>query len=201
MRTVAVVFLLALCCRAEEWEDLRAAVDAERYEEALRLADAVPETDPSRDGTLAWLRAKAVVGVARDLQRAKGYPAALDFLEGHLDHEWSAFWYGRTCAWAGAERRGIAALRASKLEPVLRLEAELSLLLLLRRYEELIDRARAIGGEEAASWMEWAGKEAALRDRLAGRAKRAWGTLAGALLLFGGAVGALFRFSPKSATS
>lgn len=200
MRTAAVVFLLALCCRAEDWDEISAAVNGERFEHALRLADAARETG-KKDGKLAWLRAKAVVGVARDLQRANGYPAALDYLELHLDHELSAYWYGQTCGWAGAELRGIQALRSSVLDPALRLNPELSLLGLLRRYEEIIDRAQEVGGEEAASWGEWASKEAALRDRLAGRARRAWTILVGALLVFGAAVGALFRLSPKPATS
>jgi hypothetical protein len=170
MRVVAILLLVALCARAEKWDALKAVIEEERFEEALKLADEARSTNRD-DGLLAWLRAQAVVGVARDLQRAKGYGAALEFFEGRLDHEVSAYWYARTCGWAGEEERGLAALRKSPVPAPLRLEAELNLLALLRRYEEIVARASEVGGEGAADWIDWAREKAALRDRIAGRAR------------------------------
>jgi hypothetical protein len=200
MRRLLAVFALAALARAGD--PVREALDREDHAGALALAEAALETRPG-DGLLLYQRAMALVGLARERQREAGHAAAVDLLEGRLDHEVLAFAYGEACAWAGEEERGIAHLRASALPLGERIRPELDLLAHLRRYGEAAERAREAGRagwppEQVDDWAAWAAENAALQGRLEGRARRAGrvAAAAGALVLLLAAL--LFRFAPAA---
>ena len=141
--------------------------------------------------------AKAVCAEARELRRAKGYAAAIDFLETRLDHTLVLRAYADCCLWGGEEERGLRGLRGAALPAKDRAEAEIRLLVRLFRHREAAAVAREHGWTEASAW--W-GAEAALRDRLAARERRgAKAAAAGFVALL--VLWALFRraFRPSSA--
>jgi hypothetical protein len=139
------------------------------------------------------MRAQAIAGLARDLQRAQGYAAALDYLEPRLNHPHLTDRFGDICMWAGQEERAIRALRASPVALRDRIRAELEMMRSLGRFEEASRRARAVGWEDAATYY---GKTASRRARLAGRATRAvWVAAVGGFLILA-AAGALFILAP-----
>lgn len=171
MRAVGALLLLAALAAAQE-EDLQ----AERFERALALAEQKLQTAP-KDSRLLELRAKAIRGIARNLQRDRGYSAALRYLEPRLDHWLLAEVYGETCFWAGEERRGLDVLRASSLPVTDRIRPELFLLAKLMRFDEVERRAGEVAAtvswKELTGWQENAGLQAALRKRLKERTRRA----------------------------
>jgi hypothetical protein len=127
--------------------------------------------------------AKAVVAEAREIRRAKGYVAAIDFLEPRLDHPVIVEAYADCCLWGGEEERGLRGVRGAAVPSKHRLEAEIGLLKRLFRFREAAAVAREHGWKEAEEF--WGG-EAALRDRLAARAGRArWLAALGTALLLG----------------
>lgn len=142
----------------------------------LALAAAVRAQD--------YERAKEVCAEAREIRRAQGYAKAIAFLETRLDHIAIVEAYADCCLWGGEEERGLRGIRAAKVPPKQRVEAEIGLLKRLFRFRE----AAAVAGEHG--WKEaedhW-GAQAALRDRLAARASRAKGLAALGLGLLVGA--------------
>jgi len=189
MRSALALLLLAGLVRADERADeraaerARAAIAEERFEDAVALCEEALAASPG-DGTLLYLRAGARCGVARMLQRARGYDAAIAYLESRLDHPVTAWAYAETCRWAGEEERGIEALRRSALALEDRIHAELDLLSYLRRYDEIAARAEIAGLDR---WARWARDEAARQSRVRGYTRRAWlvAALAAAVLLLG----------------
>ncbi len=134
---------------------------------------------------------------ARELRREEGYQKAIEFLEGRLDHPLVLRAYADCCLWGGEEERGLRGLRGAKVAEAERADVEIQLLVRLFRHREAAEVARRHGWTEAA---EWWGDEAALRDRLRGRERRAWClAAAGAAALL--AAWALLRwaFRPSSA--
>jgi hypothetical protein len=128
-------------------------------------------------------RAKAVCAEAREIRRAKGYRAAIGFLETRLDHQVVLDEYAKCGLWGGEEERGLRGLRAAAVPEKHRVEAEIGLLKRLFRFREAAELAREHGWTEA---YEYWSAEAALRDRLHARARRArWLAAAGAALLVG----------------
>ncbi|HEX5136817.1 MAG TPA: hypothetical protein VFY93_07595 [Planctomycetota bacterium] len=128
-------------------------------------------------------RAKAVCAEAREIRREKGYAAAIDFLEPRLDHAIIVEAYANCCLWGGEEERGLRGVRGATGVPAeYRVEAEIGLLKRLFRFRDAARLAAAHGWKEAE---EYWGEEAALRERLAARARRArWlAALGGALLV------------------
>jgi len=173
-RALAILLLLPALARAgddsiERIAAIEAMLDQERFAEALADADRALAEIPD-DAELREVRAQAVLGVARDLQRAKGYEAAIDYLEPRLDHALVAYGYGETCFWAGAEERGIRGLRAAPLPVAERIVPEFRLLWALRRYEEAERRAEEIGWTDAA--VQARGEEA-WQAEVAGRTRTA----------------------------
>jgi len=150
---------------------------------------------PLRAQEEARARAEALREEVRQIQRARGYAAAIDHLEPRVDHALLVQTYGDLCVWAGEEERGLRHLSTCAVPPLERLQTELWLLVCLGRYAEAADRA------EAAKWTEWvayARGEAALRERLSGRCRRALWTAAAALLVLALAALSLFRLAPRA---
>jgi len=142
-------------------------------------------------------RAKAVCLEAREIRREKGYAEAIGFLETKLGHPLVLEAYANCCLWGGEEERGLRGLRGAAVPANDRARAEIGLLVRLFRYREAAAVARERGWAEVA---EWWGREAALRERLHARARRArWLAGLGALALLG--LWALLRraFRPSSA--
>ncbi|MFQ5843542.1 MAG: hypothetical protein ACE5JG_00985 [Planctomycetota bacterium] len=198
MRWAAALLLLAAAAGAAEDEAnaaarVRAELGPDQFDRALLLADAALRERPGSP-VLRGLRAEAVRGIARELQRVEGYDAAVKYLEDHLSHALLAEAYGATCAWAGREERGIRRLRRSVLPVAQRLRPELHLLALLGRYDEAAERAGAAGDGE---WEAFARREAALRARLDGRARRGARVALAALAALLGAAALLFRLAPS----
>jgi hypothetical protein len=194
MRAAPLLLLLATAALAQE--DVRQALDAQRYSDALALAEAALRAEP-QDKLLLDQRAQALCGLARDLRRERGYVAAIDFLETRLDHPRLVSAYADCCMWGSEEERGLRGVRGAGVAAADRLAAEVRLLERLFRFEEAAALARAHGWKEAA---EWAGAEAALRERFAARARRAgWAAAAGVAALLG--AWALLRRGARSASA
>ncbi|MHC4973388.1 MAG: hypothetical protein ACYTG3_13755 [Planctomycetota bacterium] len=196
MNRLAPLLLLLLAASAAFADEaaVREALDKEDFGTALARAEkALEESTADSNGVLRYMRAQAVAGLARDLQRAEGYAAALDYLEPRLDHPHLTDRFAATCMWAGEEERAIRALRASPVALRDRIRAELEMMRSLGRFEEASRRARAVGWNEAA---EYYAEVADHRARLTGRARRAvWVALVGGLLILA-AAGALFILAP-----
>ena len=194
MRCLSLLLLAAAAAFADE-AAVREALEREDFGVALTRAEAALK-EVSREeakGPLRYMRAQAVAGLARDLQRAEGYAAALDYLEPRLDHPHLTDRFAATCMWAGQEERAIRALRASPVALRDRIRAELEMMRSLGRFEAASQRARAVGWNEAAKYYA---EVADHRARLKGRARRAvWVALVGGLLILA-AAGALFILAP-----
>ena len=191
-----VLLLIVAAAAAQDREDpVRVALDAERFAEALALAEAALAERPG-DDLLQYQRAQAITGIARDRRRERGYGASIDYLEDHLDHVEILRAYAACCLWGGEEERGLRGIRAARLPEEQRYGAELWLLTRLYRYEEAAAVAGAAGWPE---WESWTREEAALRERLRARATRArWMAALGAVLLLGGWALLRRRFRPSS---
>jgi len=199
-RVYPLLCLFALAASAKDDAEallrrVRSLVENGRAREALELAER-SDLDASPLHRLA--RAEAARATAGEIQRGEGHGAAVDFLEGYLDHRLTVVAYGETCAWAGEELRGIDTLRARRTPSELGLASELYLLSLLGRFEEAVMRATQEGWAEAAEWYR---ASADLHARLGSRARRGvWvSAVAGALIL--AAALALFRLARRAETS
>ena len=194
MRGLTVVLVLALAALADEGA-VREALDSEDFETALARAETLLKKTPDH-GPLRYMRAQAIAGIARDLQRTEGYAAALDYLEPRLTHPHLTDRFAETCLWAGQEERAIRALRASSVALRDRIRMELEMMRSLGRFEEASERARAVGWDEAAVIY---GEDAAYRARLASRATRAvWVAVAAGVVILAAAA-ALFSLAPAAA--
>jgi len=136
--------------------------------------------------------------LVREVQQGQGYEVALHLLEGRIDHPSLIVTYGDLCVWSGQEERGLRHLAASGIAPLERLRTELWLLSCLGRYREAERRARAAGWGE---WEEWARREAELRERIAGRTRRAFAVAAATLVALALAVALLLRLAPRAPAS
>jgi hypothetical protein len=152
-------------------------------------------------------RARAVCDEARALRRAKGFAAAIDFLETRLDHPRVLHAYADCCLWGGEEERGLLGIGRASVGEADRLAAEVRLLVALYRYPEAAERARrlaATGPREHAEWargeIAFAESAAALRERLSARATRAaWAAAMGVAALL--VAWALLRRTPAPASA
>ena len=167
-----------------------------RFHEAREFADAGLELSPD----YVWLqdkRAEVLLAQARQAQREKGYGAALAFLEPHVAHPWILYRYASICTWDGREGRAERVLRASGLPSEVLAGMEAELLATQMRWREAADRLREAGLPDP---YDYAGA-ADLRDRLAGRGRRAlWLALGAGVALLGGwlvAMRALSRTQPS----
>jgi hypothetical protein len=194
MRRLALLLLCSAAAIADEGA-VREALDREDFETALARAESALREAPA-SGPLRYMHAQAVVGIARDLQRAEGYAPALDYLEPRLTHPHVTDRFAETCMWAGQEERAIRALRASPVALRDRIWMELQMMRSLGRFEEASRRARAVGWEEAAKMF---GDVAAYRGRLAGRAARAMWVAVAACVAILVAAAALFILAPALA--
>jgi hypothetical protein len=197
VRALVLALVLAAIARADDAldaarEEVREAVEADRFEDAMRFADAALARHPG-DALLRRERAKAIRGRARDLQRAGGYGPALDLLERHLDDPVTVEAYAETCVWAGAEDRGIAALGRATVDAATRDAHLYRLLMYGRRFGEIERRAAAAGHEE---WRAWAAEEAARFGRYRARARRAWWIAAAGAAALAAAIAVLYRLPP-----
>jgi hypothetical protein len=191
-----LLLLLPAAALADE-AAVREALEREDFGVALTRAEAALKEVSAEDskGPLRYMRAQAVAGLARDLQRSEGYAAALDYLEPRLDHPHLTDRFAEICLWAGQEERAIRVLRASPVALRDRIRAELEMMRSLGRFEEASRRARAVGWEEAAKYY---GEVASHRARLTGRVQRAvWVAVVGGLLILA-AAGALFILAPAA---
>jgi hypothetical protein len=195
MRFAVALLLLGAVVRADEYEDVVNEVVAGRLERARDMAATYVQRLPADKG-LAALHAAVVTAIeARDLQRAQGYGAAIDYLDARLDHWLLAEAFAETCRWGGREARGVERLRSSGLALEERIRPELDLLHAQLRHKELESRAREAKAELAKKGIDWplldewiriAGEEAALRAGLRGRGTRAgWLALGGAVAMLG----------------
>ena len=180
MRTAGAVLLFAAAVWAQDKAAVREALDREDFGEALQRLD-LARAAGGDEGPLRYLQAQAHVGVARDKQRAEGYGAALDYLEGRLTHALVATTFAMTALWAGEEERGLRGLRGSSVALRDRIKVEMDLLGALGRYGEAEARAREVGWPAAE---QWAREEAAARQALTDRAQRGrWVAAAAALAI------------------
>jgi hypothetical protein len=193
MRSLLLLLLGAAAVLADE-AAVRAALDREDFAAALAGAEAALKEKPA-DGPLRYMRAQAIAGVARDLQREKGYAAALDYLEPRLNHPHLIDRFAAICMWAGQEERAIRVVRAAPVDVKDRIVAELEMMRSLGRFEEASRRARAVGWKDAATYYA---EIASRRARLAGRATRAAWVAAVSGILILAAAGALFILAPAS---
>jgi hypothetical protein len=183
----AFVLLLALAAAA-------VAEDGQAERDELAAARKALAAEPG-DALLQRRWAKAARAVARVLQRAEGYPAAIEFLEERLTHPLTIEAYGEACLWGGQEARALKRLRDADDIPLRdRIRPELNLLHQLRRYHEAARRAREVGWKE---WADWAGEQAAMRDRLLGRGVRAYWVAAIAFVVMAAAATALYFLAPR----
>jgi len=188
MRVLTVILALAAAVVADDGQAAR---------DELAAAEQALAADPG-NALLQRSWAKAARAVARVLQRAEGYPAAMDFLETRLTHALTIEAYGEACLWGGQEERALKRIQAAREIPIRdRIKPELQLLYDLRRYDEAARRAREVGWKE---WADWAKKEAAMRDRLLGRGVRAYWVAAIAFVVMAAAALALFVLAPKKAS-
>lgn len=189
-----LVLLVASTAVVADEAAVRAALDREDFATALQQAEAALQADPEH-GLLRYMRAQAIAGLARDLQRTEGYLAALDYLEPRLDHAHLTDRFAEICMWAGEEERAIRALRASPVALPDRIRSELEMMRSLGRFEDAARRAAAVGWDEAAKYYDEVARH---RARLTGRARRAvWVALVGGLLILL-AAGAVFIFAPAA---
>jgi hypothetical protein len=191
MRAVAALALVAAAAAAQEAEFAE-----ERFADALRIAEERLRERP-RDAGLLESRARAILGLARDAQRREGYRAAVDLLGRDLSHPMLAQGYADVAVWAGEEERALGVLRAAGAAAPARAAAALMLLGQLGRFREAEALAREAG---FAEWEAWERGRAELRERLAGRARRAGTIAAVAAGVLAAAVAALFRLAPARAS-
>lgn len=167
----------------------------------LILAGPAFAQDPENK-VLKEQRAVALRGQARGLQRADGYDAAIAFLERNLEHWLLAQAYGETCLWAGREEDGVKVLRSCGLPLADRIVPELQLLWHLRRYDELVARAReaarTVKWGVLKEWEEFGKEEAAARARLLGGATRGGRAALTALVVILLLSLALYRLAPEA---
>ena len=171
-----------------------------RFREAEKFADAGLKISPDYE----WLqdkRAEALMARAREAQRERGYGAALALLEPHLAHPWILYRYASICVWDGQEERATRALRASRMPAEVLARTEADLLATQMRWREAADLLREAGLPDPYGYKE----AADLRDRLAGRGRRAlWLALGAGVVLMGGwlvAMRFLARGQPSQAAT
>ena len=185
----AILLLLAL--QSSPLDRAEALLEQELFEPALRAIEEADRADPR----WAPARDRAVQGMARDLQRAEGYDAALRFLEERLESRAIIDCYTETCIWAGEEPRGLDRVR--RLDPALAHAgsyAEFQLLWARLDFAAIERRAREVDWPE---WEQWAREQQAKRDRFASRAARAWWVALGAAALLAGGCAILFRLAGR----
>ncbi len=196
-----LLLLLAGPAFAQDVENL---LDRERFEEARRIVEERLRNAPDNE-VLKEQWAVAVRGQARDLQRADGYDAAIAFLEKNLAHRLLAQAYGETCLWAGREEHGVKVLRRCGLPIADRIHPELRLLAQLRRYDEIVERAReaarTVKWAALKEWEEFGKEEAAARARLLAGATRGGKAALTALVVILLLSLALYRLAPPKADS
>jgi len=186
---------LLLFCALEgsALDEAEARIDDEKFTEALQALEGADEAD----ARYRPLRDHAVNGVARNLQRASGYRAALNWLEPRLESRTIVEHYVETCIWAGEEQRGIERLAA--LPGPLRKEsfrAEMQLHWVRHDYATIEQRAREEG---RPAWRDWAREQRELRERFTYRAQRGWWVALFAALAIGAACFVLHRFAGAGA--
>ena len=175
--------LIALCATAfpqgdagETVRKIKDLIQEERYADALAGATQALLAKPN-SVVLLDQRALAIRGIARDLQRAEGYTAAVRYLEQNLTHWKLAEAFGETCLWSGREEHGLATLRACNLTLMARIVPELTLLARLHRYDEVIARAneakQSMDWKALDRWVVYGKREAELRANLNGQKERA----------------------------
>ena len=200
MRVALVLLVIAGLGRADVADDILAALRKGDAKTARVLALDALRTGPRKD-------VETLLGVAdrlletRRIQRSRGYDAALDYLEGHIDHWILAQAYGEVARWAGREERGLHALRQASLPLAQRIEPELYLLSTLQRYDEIVSRARqaqaTVAWDALDGWVAFGAKEARLRRNFAARADRATWLALGALVAILAGWGAAWRLAPS----
>ena len=203
MRVALLLFLLAALGRADgatvvdEILEALARGDAKR---ARALAQKALSKGPhSEIETLRGVADRLLE--TRRIQRARGYDAALDYLEKNIDHWVLAQAYGEAARWAGQEERGLKGLRQSSLPLAQRIEPELYLLSMIQRYDEVVVCARqaqeTISWDALDGWVAFGAREARLRRGLAARADRAVWLALGALVAILAGCGVAWRLAPR----
>ncbi len=149
--------------------------------------------------------AEEEVLAAREIQRREGYRKAIEYLEPRLERVGALHAYVDCCLWGGEEERGLRGIRAAKAPEADRLAAEIRLLGSLYRYREAraaAERLLALGtyADWARGEAAYAAEQAALRERLAERARRGtWAAALGLAALLGAWAALRRAFRPSSA--
>ena len=184
------LFLFAISARAQD--PLAVAeeqIENEQFVAAMRTLEALRNKPDADDELLidellvVW--GDAVRGVARDIQRERGYPAALDLFEQHLVTNMIVDYYVETCICAGAEERGLRHVAALP-EPLrgLSARAEFNLHWARLDFAAMEKRAREV---KWPKWIKYAVQQQEMRKRLDSRRQRGWiVALLGSLALVGG---------------
>ncbi len=164
-------------------------IENEQFVAAMRTLEPLRENPDAGDELLmdelllVW--GDAVRGVARDLQRERGYPAALDLFEQHLVTNVIVDYYVETCICAGAEERGLRHIAALP-QPLRNLSARAEFNLHWARldFAAMEKRAREV---KWPKWIKFAVEQQEMRKRLDSRRQRGWMVaLLGSLALVGG---------------
>ena len=179
---ILMALLIAAVARAQDPIDLAVEqLEAERFEDAMRTLEPL-RSDPGANEEVLGLWQDALRGVARDVQRVRGYAAALEFLEQHLDSRSIIADYVETCIWAGDEERGLRTIAALP-QPLRDRCAHSEFQLHYKRldFAALERRAREVKWQ---SWIDFASKERKLRERFDDRRTRAiWVAVIGSLVI------------------
>lgn len=182
-----MTLLLALSLFASNLDRAQELIENEEFAPALELLES-GEGDRFRE-----LRNRAIRGVSRDLQRERGYDAAVDYLEQHLETRFLVAHYVEACLWSGQEERALATIRA--LPDAFRHEcayAEFQIHYARLDFEALEKRANEVNWTE---WAEFAREQRELREGFVYRTERAWTVFWGALA----GMGALFTLAWRAA--
>lgn len=177
--------LFAVAARAQgPIEVAKEQIENEKFVAAMRTLE-TPMANPDADDELLLIWGDALRGVARDLQRERGYPAALDLFEQHLVTNVIVDYYVETCICAGAEERGLRHLAALP-QPLRNLSsrAEFNLHWARLDFAAMEKRAREV---KWPKWIKFAVEQQEMRKRLDSRRQRGWMVaLLGSLALVGG---------------
>jgi len=179
------LFLFAIAARAQDPLSVaEEQIENEQFVAAMRTLETL-RNKPDADDEVLMVWGDAVRGVARDLQRERGYPAALDLFEQHLVTNVIVDYYVETCICAGAEERGLRHIAALP-QPLrdLSSRAEFNLHWARLDFAAMEKRAREVKWPQ---WIQFAVGQQEMRKRLDSRRQRGWMVaLLGSLALVGG---------------
>lgn len=185
-----MIALLICSLLASNLDRAQELIENEQFADALALVES-GEGDRFRD-----LRNRAIRGVSRDLQRAEGYGAAIDYLEPRLETRFLVDHYVEACLWGGQEDRALRTIVALPKEFRERCAAaEFQIYLARLDFATLEKRASEVNWVE---WVDYAREQRLLREGFVAHTSRAWVVFWVALGLMTGAVTLAWRAARRT---